>query len=304
MVRVPRKIKVANRSELGGSQTPETFNVIGHQLRELYTFKKMKPTLVFVVSVFLIATGMVISRRVRADTTGARTPVLVELFTSEGCSSCPPADRLLEQYDRQPTAGAELIVLSEHVDYWNHIGWKDPYSAQFFSERQSGYVRRFGLVSVYTPQLVVDGNAQFVGSDSGKATRAFTRAISRPKVSVVLSHVNVDASHMLHGHIEVGKLEPSYGSAEAEVYIAIALNRAQSQVSAGENAGRRLSHTAVVKNLTTIGVLKRGQSMAKDVELRLEPGSNVNNLRLIAFVQEPGQGLVLGATLVQVVPKQ
>jgi hypothetical protein len=287
-----------------GSQTPETFNVIGHQLRELYPFKNMKSTLVFAVTVFLITTGMLISRHVRANTPGVRTPVLVELFTSEGCSSCPPADRLLEQYDRQPTAGAELIVLSEHVDYWNHIGWKDPYSAHFFSERQSGYARRFGLDGVYTPQLVVDGNAQFVGSDSGKATRAFTRAISRPKLSVVLSHVNVDAAHMLHGHIEVGKLEPSYASAEAQVYIAIALNRAESQVSAGENAGRRLSHTAVVKNLTTIGVLKRGQSMAKDVEFKLEPGSNLNNLRLIAFVQEPGQGPVLGATLLQVVPKQ
>jgi hypothetical protein len=264
----------------------------------------MKPILVFAVSLFLIATGMVISRRVRAETAGARTPVLVELFTSEGCSSCPPADRLLEQYGRQPTAGAELIVLSEHVDYWNHIGWKDPYSARSFSERQNRYARRFGLDSVYTPQLVVDGSAQFVGSDSGKATRAFTRAIGRPKVSVVLSDVNMDASHMLHGHVEVGKLEPLYGSAEAEVYIAIALNRAQSQVSAGENAGRRLSHAAVVKNLTTIGVLKRGQSMTKDVELRLEPGSNLNNLRLIAFVQEPGQGRVLGATLLQVVPQQ
>jgi hypothetical protein len=263
----------------------------------------MKPILVFAVPVLLIATGILISSRVRADASGIRTPVLVELFTSEGCSSCPPADRLLERYDRQPTAGAELIVLSEHVDYWNHIGWKDPYSTHFFSERQSGYARRFGLGSVYTPQLVVDGNAQFVGSDSGKATRAFTEAISRPKVSVGLSHVNVDASRVLQAHIEVGRLEPSFGSAEAEVYIAIALNRAQSQVSAGENAGRRLSHTAVVKNLTRIGVLKRGQAMAKDVELRLEPGSDPNNLRLIAFVQEPGQGLVLGATLLQVMPQ-
>src|SRR6516162_3629204 len=118
------------------------------------------------------------------------TPLLVELFTSEGCSSCPPADRFLEKLDHQPLAGAEMIVLSEHVDYWNHIGWKDPYSADLYSERQSVYGKRFRLDSVYTPQMVVDGSSQFVGSDPGLADEVFAKALSVPKISVHLSLIS------------------------------------------------------------------------------------------------------------------
>ena len=195
-------------------------------------------------------------------------------------------------------------MLSEHVDYWNHIGWKDPYSRHFFSERQSGYAQRFGLDSVYTPQMVVDGSVEFVGSDSGQAMKAFARVMGKPRVPVHLAMTNIDTSHRLHTHIEVGTLEPSFRVAEAEVCIAIALNRVQSQVSAGENAGRRLDHTAVVKNITRIGILKQGQALGKDVEFSLEPGTDLNNLRLIAFLQEPRQGPILGATLVQFTLKQ
>ncbi len=226
-----------------------------------------------------------------------RTPVLVELFTSEGCSSCPPADRFLQELDGQPIQGAEMIVLSEHVDYWNHIGWKDPYSASFYSERQSAYAKRFGLDSVYTPQMVVDGTSEFVGSNSGLADKAFRKALGVPKLPVHLSSISADASNTLHAHLETGALD---GSREADVYVAVALNRAESQVSAGENAGHRLAHVSVVKSLTKIGVLKQGQVLAQDVQLKLEPGSDSRSLRLIAFVQEPRQGRVLGAAAMSV----
>ena len=226
-----------------------------------------------------------------------RTPVLVELFTSEGCSSCPPADRFLEKLDRQPVAGAEMIVLSEHVDYWNHIGWKDPYSARVYSERQSAYAKRFGLDSVYTPQMVVDGSTEFVGSNPSLADQAFAKALSVPKMPISLSSVSVGNPNSVRAHVEIEAPQPSAGSRTAEVYAVLALDRAESNVSAGENAGHRLTHVSVARSLMKIGDLKPGQSFAHDIEMKLEPVSGPRNLRLIVFVQEARQGQVLGVAL-------
>ena len=233
---------------------------------------------------------------------GTRTPVLVELFTSEGCSSCPPADRFLQQLDQQTRPGAEMIVLSEHVDYWNHIGWKDPFSSHFFSERQSAYAKRFGLDSVYTPEMVVDGTSEFVGSDTAKADGVFQTATRDPKIDVQLSAVSFER-HTLRAHIEAGPLPDSYNVPAADAYVAIALNHAQSQVSGGENSGHQLTHVAVVKSLVKVAELKRGQSLTRDLELKLDSSDNPGNLRLIAFLQEPHQGRILGATRVNENPK-
>ena len=226
-----------------------------------------------------------------------RIPILVELFTSEGCSSCPPADGLLSRLDRQPVAGAELVVLSEHVDYWNRLGWKDPYSSHFFSDRQNLYADRFGSLSVYTPQVVVDGANEFVGSNSGSASGAIVQALRAPKIPVYLSSVTLEHTNIVRAHVETGSLPDSFGLAEVEVYAVIALNHAESRVSNGENGGRTLAHTAVVKNFAKVGTLRKGQSFAQDVLLKVDAGADANNLRLIALLQEPRQGRVVGATV-------
>jgi len=224
----------------------------------------------------------------------ARTPVLVELFTSEGCSSCPPADALLQRFDQsQPVNGAELIVLSEHVDYWNGIGWKDPYSSHEYSERQSAYAAQFGNGSIYTPQMVVDGRFEFVGSDERRASQAIRKASKEPKAPV---HISFDSSDEKTAivHVEAGPLPPAGNSQSAGVFLAIADNSDESQVSRGENAGRRLQHVAVLRNLTRIGTVNTSGEFSRDINLDLK-SKNRGNLRLVAIVQEPDAGRVLGA---------
>jgi hypothetical protein len=253
---------------------------------------------ILVVAAVGSAGWLLTERQLKAQSSGQPTPILVELFTSEGCSSCPPADALLEKLDRsQPIAGAELIVLSEHVDYWNHIGWTDPYSASFYSDRQNSYAQRFGRNTVYTPQMVVDGSSEFVGSDARSADRALVHALKAPKIGVRLSPISVEGTRNLKARVETEVLPASYGPDESDIYLAIALGHAESKVSGGENSGRRLSHTSVVRGLIKIGGLRPGQSFAKDVEVKLEPGVSPQNVRLIAFIQEPAAGRVIGATM-------
>jgi len=227
------------------------------------------------------------------DSSPARIPILVELFTAEGCSDCPPADAFLQKLDQQPFPRAEMIVLSEHVDYWNHDGWKDPYSSHFYSERQEAYASEFALRSVYTPQMVVDGSSEFVGSNQAVASKAFAKAATAPKIGIRLSSISVDAANNLRAHVETAALPKGQ---KADVYLAIALNHAESQVSAGENAGRKLSHTAVARVMAKVGSLRPNQAFAQDIELKLAPELVAANLRLVVFVQEAHQGRVLGAT--------
>src|SRR5438270_3284394 len=118
---------------------------------------------------------------------GKRVPVIVELFTSEGCSSCPPADALLRKLEEtQPVPNADIIVLGEHVDYWNYIGWTDRFSSKDFSQRQEQYARVFNLDSAYTPQMVVDGRTELNGADESSAKRAIADAAKREAIQIDL----------------------------------------------------------------------------------------------------------------------
>jgi len=218
------------------------------------------------------------------------TPILVELFTSEGCSSCPPADALLRTLDStQPIPGAQLIVLSEHVDYWDDLGWRDPYSSHAFTTRQQEYANRLGLASAYTPQMVVDGKIQFVGSDRGLANQAFEKAQLTPKIAVRILSITVE-NHTVRARIETGPL-----SSKAEIFVAVALEHATSQVLRGENGGHRLEHVAVVRRLTRIGQAAQGKAFSKEVSLALDPSNQP--YRVIAFAQEQNQGRILGAAV-------
>src|ERR1043165_7446623 len=153
---------------------------------------------------------------------GVRAPVVVELFTSEGCSSCPPADALLARLDKeQPVEGAEVIALAQHVDYWNNLGWADPFSAHEFSERQNEYAAHFGGDSVYTPQMVVDGGAEFPGSNSGKAFDGIARAAREPQAEGSLARVDDQTDGALRLSVRVVRLPKLTDGDTADVLLAV-----------------------------------------------------------------------------------
>jgi hypothetical protein len=224
-------------------------------------------------------------------------PILVELFTSEGCSSCPSADALLQKLDNfQPIPGAPLIVLSEHVDYWDHDGWKDPNSSPALTARQSAYVSELGLKTPYTPQIIVDGTAEMRLGDQDQVIKVFQAAVASPKIPVRIGDVIVDTANpgVLRMQIDVDSNSDKHN---ADVYAAVVLDRVESQVLRGENGGQHLIHVAVVQQITKIGKLKKGQVFDEAVQLKLKTGTDPKNVRIVAFVQESGPGRILGAAL-------
>lgn len=237
------------------------------------------------------------AKRAALDTSSSTLhPVLVELFTSEGCSSCPPADLLLQKMDTQPIGGAQLIVLSEHVTYWDHDGWKDPNSSTVLTDRQSSYESALHHDTSFTPQIIVDGTEEIRVGNPQHISDVLHKEKDNPKLPVRITQLAIDPGdpNLLRAHVET---DANPGKRTADVYLALALSHVESQVLHGENGGRHLVHVAVVQQLKKLGKLPNGKTFAADVQLQLSPGTDPDNLRLIAFVQEPGPGRLLGAAL-------
>jgi hypothetical protein len=219
-------------------------------------------------------------------------PVVVELFTSEGCSSCPAADDLLARLDTRGRIprNIEIIALGEHVDYWDNLGWKDSFSSPLFSTRQQDYGIAFHNSTVYTPQAVINGHKEVLGSDSQALLRAVTEASYLPRAEVEMRLASPDTVQLHVGRLPVG-------SNKSDVLLAIAESGIETDVKAGENNGRRLKHTAVVRMMSKLAELDPahpGEYQA-EARLNLRPEWQRANMKLVLLVQDRETRRIWGA---------
>ena len=178
--------------------------------------------------------------------TGQERPIIVvELFTSEGCSGCPPVDRLLSSIVNAADEDAEVLGLSFHVDYWDYIGWQDPYASQAFTLRQRAYARKFGLRTIYTPQMIVNGKHEFVGSSQ----QEWNRALSQESNSI--QTVEIEVSKLSRTSTSVSFFVKSRNRTDSQINVAIVEKNLSQDVKRGENSGRKLMHDNVVRAFAT-----------------------------------------------------
>lgn len=235
----------------------------------------------------------------QAASGSAATPVVVELFTSEGCSSCPPADALLLKLENeQAIAGTQIVAIEEHVDYWNQLGWSDPFSSSAWTARQEEYSYAFKQNGAYTPEMVVAGRNPFVGSRQDLAAKAIQEVRAQQSVSVQVSKSATSAANEPQFRISVGKLTGLSAGDSAEVWIGVTESGLASQVAGGENAGRNLRHASVLRTLKRVGAADtRGEafSFQSDAGVKLRPEWKTQNLAVVVLVQEKKSRHILGA---------
>ena len=241
---------------------------------------------------------------------GVNAPVVVELFTSEGCSSCPPADQLLAKLEvEQPITNVEVIALEEHVDYWNNGGWIDPFSSSTATMRQYAYAGALGNGNAYTPQMVVDGQSEFVGSRTGQARNVIQQAGSKKKTEVTLTAAergNVDAGGKGDKFlVSVGTIPNLSNGDTPEIWMAITETGLHSNVMGGENSGEDLHHAAVVRKMWKIGATKGSgaTSFSSEERVKIDPGWKRENIRVVAFLQEKKSKKILGARIARLQPQ-
>jgi hypothetical protein len=218
-------------------------------------------------------------------------PVIVELFSSEGCSSCPPADAWVASLAEAGSLhGVPIIALEEHVDYWDRLGWKDPFAQAQFGERQQAYARVLADERIYTPEIVIDGRAAVPAGDDARGGREALAAASEPRATVRLARVGQRVT------IDVSEI-PRAGEEAAEVWLAVTERGITSEVPRGENAGRRLAHAPVVRALRRVGVAEGG-SFHTETAIDANPAWVPSALRVVAFVQRVRTKHIVGANAI------
>ncbi len=240
-----------------------------------------------------------LSPKIRA-TAAAPTPILVELFTSEGCSSCPPADALLARLaKRAGLDGAQIIPLEEHVDYWDHLGWSDPFSDRRYSQRQASYAQLLHLEQVYTPQMVVDGHKELLGSDENSARSAISSSLQTSKVLASVTVGGLQGTGVTL-NIRIAPIPATQSDDVTDVIVAITEDNLQSNVVRGENAGRRLRHVGVVRSWRTIGRGSKTESFAWSQKVTLDSSWKRPDLHAVVFAQGHDSGHVYAAATTKI----
>ncbi|GHJ55586.1 hypothetical protein Nm8I071_48930 [Nonomuraea sp. TT08I-71] len=220
---------------------------------------------------------------------------VVEMFTSQGCESCPPAEEVLTEIERDARKrGEPVFALGFHVDYWDHLGWPDPYAAAAYTARQEAYARAFGTGHLYTPQMVVNGTAEFVGSDRRRAAEAISSALSAPAVTPLALSVG-DASG---GHVTVD-YRAQHPPARGMLHVAVVERGLENDVPRGENAGRRLRQDNVVRAFTSVGLDAIDADEGR-VDLTVPPDLDPRQASVVGYVQQEGERAVVGAAAVDV----
>ena len=205
-------------------------------------------------------------------------PVVLELFTSQGCSSCPPADRILTKLAQNgELAGKPVVALSFHVDYWNDLGWNDPYSLPAWTERQHQYANALGDRRVYTPQLVVGGATGMVGSDITQITLAVGKT-ARPARLPATAKWTKDS-------VEITTTAP----AGADVLVAVFETTRTNKVPRGENSGTALAHRNVVRRLERVAIA------GKQGTIKVAIDAKWNDVGAVVFAQRPDKKIVASA---------
>ncbi|HYU34591.1 MAG TPA: DUF1223 domain-containing protein [Thermoanaerobaculia bacterium] len=223
-------------------------------------------------------------------------PIVLELFTSQGCSSCPPADRLLTRLSQDSALAGRVIPLSFHVDYWDYIGWQDPFDSPRWSERQRAYAQAFRSNRIYTPQLVINGKTECVGSQELVVRQQIASALAAPPAG----RVTLDASPDGAGdrlRVRVGAEMQAAAGGDLDLWVAVWETGLATRVGAGENASKTLRNDYVVRRLEKAFTLagKAGARESTEMVLGLDKRWKRENLGVAAFLQDPATRVIYGA---------